>query len=153
MEFDRPVLITEYGTDCYDLKKNQVDEDYQALYHRRAWNDIVGNSYLGHGYGNSIGGVVFCWLDKWWVCGSPYEHDTKIGSWPGPCPDGYFSDEWMGMFGQGDGTQSPFIRQPRKAYYVYRDELWNKSLEELEGAKHSRIFGQSPSGTNEQNKK
>jgi beta-glucuronidase len=144
IEFDRPVLITEYGCDCYDQNKKMIDEDFQALYHRRSWQDIVGNSYFGRGAGNAIGGVVFTWLDKWWVCGSPKEHDTELGAWRGPTKCGYFHDEWMGMCGQGDGSKSPFLRQLRKVYFVYKDELWNKSIEELERAKQSRVFGENP---------
>ncbi len=69
--FDRPVLITEYGCDAYNLKKREEDEDFQALYHKRAWKDIEKNSFGGPGAGNSLGGVIFCWLDKWWLCGAP----------------------------------------------------------------------------------
>jgi beta-glucuronidase len=123
--FDRPVLITEYGADCYDQNKMVVNEEYQATYHRRAWRDIESNSAQGEKAGNAIGGVVFCWLDKWWLCGSADEHDTENGAWQGVSIDGWSNDEWMGMCGQGKGENSPFLRQPRKVYYVYRDELWN----------------------------
>ena len=123
--FDRPVLITEYGCDCYNLKKKAEDEDFQALYHKRAWQDIEKNSFGGPGAGNSLGGVIFCWLDKWWLCGKPDVHDTDIGAWDGLTLDGKFKDEWMGMCGQGDGSGSPFVRQPRKVYYLYRNELWD----------------------------
>ena len=109
-------MISEYGVDAWNQKKQQEDEDFQALYHRRAWRDIIANSYWGNKTGNSIGGVVFTWLDKWWLCGRPDEHDTDIGSWDGPTKGGKFHDEWMGMFGQGDGTDSPFCRQPRKVH-------------------------------------
>jgi hypothetical protein len=126
--FDRPVLITEYGTDCYDLKKKEVDEEYQAHYHKKSWQDIENNSFWGNKERNAIGGVVFCWMDKWWLIGSPHEHDTSLGARPGPNRGGYFCDEWMGMCGQGDGSKAPYIRQLRKAYYQYRDELWRKSL-------------------------
>lgn len=123
-ELDRPVLITEYGCDSYNEKKREEDETYQAGYHRRAWRDIETNSYLGEKAGNAIGGVIFCWLDKWWVCGASSKHDIEQGKWRGPKADGFFHDEWLGMCGQGKGTRSPFLRQPRKVYYLYRDELW-----------------------------
>lgn len=123
--FDRPVLITEYGCDAYNLKTKSVDEDYQANYHRNAWRDIMANCYRGNKSGMAIGGVVYCWVDKWWLCGSPKVHDTVNGGWEGQTIDGVFNDEWMGMFSQGDGSRSPFLRQPRKVYQVYKKELWN----------------------------
>jgi beta-glucuronidase len=124
--YDRPVLITEYGVDCYDQRKNQINEEFQAQYHKKAWLDIVENSYWGASNGNSIGGSVFCWLDKWWLCGSWYEHDIEEGAWQGPKIDGYFHDEWMGICGQGDGKNSPFLRHLRKVYFMYK-ELWNSA--------------------------
>lgn len=122
--FDRPVLITEYGTDSFNQKTGKVDEAYQARYHRGCWNDIVKNSYNGDGMGNAIGGVVFCWMDKWWLCGTSKTHDTEVGGWSGPTIDGWFNDEWLGVCGQGDGMRAPFMRQPRRVYYLYKDELW-----------------------------
>lgn len=127
--FDRAVLITEYGTDCYDQSKGQIDENLQVQYHRRAWNDIIDNSFYGDMAGNALGGVIFCWLDKWWLCGSNKVHDAELGAWPGLSNDGWHNDEWMGICGQGRGIRSPFLRELRKAYYVYKDELWNKPLE------------------------
>lgn len=125
--YDRPVLITEYGTDCYDLKKDVVDEDYQALYHRRAWEDIAANSYWGEKAGNSIGGVAFCWMDKWWLIGLAKLHDTFNGARPGPNRGGFFCDEWLGLCGQGFGTNIPLMRDPRKVYYQYRNILWRSA--------------------------
>lgn len=40
-------------------------------------------------------------------------------------PDGKSHEEWFGICGQGDGSKSPFLRQPRKVYYSYK-EIWNK---------------------------
>lgn len=122
--FDRPVLITEYGTDSYDMRTQSENEDFQALYHKRSWVNILENTYLGAKTGNALGGVVYCWLDKWWLCGSPKLHDTTAGSWVGPTIDNCFNDEWLGIAGQEDGRKSPFLRHLKKAYYVYRDELW-----------------------------
>ena len=124
-EYDKPVLITEYGCDAYNTKKNITCEQYQAEYHRSAWKNIENNSYWGDGVGNSIGGVVYCWLDKWWLAGSSKEHDTKLGSWPGSTIDGLFNDEWLGVCSQGKGKFSPFIRQLRNVYYLYQQELWD----------------------------
>jgi beta-glucuronidase len=125
--FDRPVLISEYGCDSYNLNKHAEDEDFQAFYHKNAWKDIEKNAYGGSGAGNSLGGVIYCWLDKWWLCGEPDVHDTDIGAWDGQTIDGKFKDEWMGVCSQGNGDNSPFVRQPKKVYYLYRNELWNET--------------------------
>jgi hypothetical protein len=137
-EFDRPVLITEFGCDSWDQSKKIEDEGFQARYHRGEWKDIIANSCFGRGAGNAIGGVVFCWLDKWWLSGSLKEHDTTLGAWAGPTQDAHFNDEWDGICGQGDGSKSPFLRHLKKAYYAYKNELWNVSYEELEKARNSR---------------
>jgi beta-glucuronidase len=129
---DRPVLITEYGTDVYNQAKDREDEDFQTLYHRRSWRDIMANSFWGSRAGNALGGVIFCWLDKWWLCGASKAHDVEAGARQGVKPDGRIHDEWLGMCGQGNGTRSPFLRQPRKAYYLYKNELWNQPLPEVQ---------------------
>ncbi|MCL2484790.1 MAG: hypothetical protein FWF00_06290 [Endomicrobia bacterium] len=123
--FDRPVLITEFGCDSWNSKKKAPDERFQAQYHRGAWRDIERNSYWGNSESkNSIGGVIYCWLDKWWLIGSARVHDTDLGAWPGPKNCGYFHDEWFGISSQGDGKQSPFKRQLKEVYFVYQEELW-----------------------------
>ena len=124
-ELNKPVLITEYGCDAYNSKKNTTCEQYQAEYHRTAWKDIENNGYWGSGAGNSIGGIVYCWLDKWWLAGSVKEHDTILGAWRGATIDGFFNDEWLGICAQGKGNHSPFMRQLRNVYYLYQQELWD----------------------------
>jgi hypothetical protein len=119
MDFDRPVVITEYGVDCYDQNKNTTDEDFQARYYRGCWQDMVKA-------GNSIGGFAYIWLDSWWFCGSPSEHDTSNGAWRGPGKDSWMNDEWLGICSQGDGSQSPYLRQLRKVYYMYQKEWRNQ---------------------------
>jgi beta-glucuronidase len=125
MDFDRPVVITEYGADCYDQNKDIVDEDFQARYYKGSWQDMVNNSFGHNGAGNALGGFAYTWLDSWWLCGSPYEHDTKIGAWRGPTQDSWMNDEWMALCSQGDGSKSPFLRQLRKVYYMFKEE-WRK---------------------------
>ncbi len=123
---DKPVIITEYGCPAYF---KDMDQDYaetmQANYHEGNWNNIAENTY-GNGYGNAIGGVLFEWMDEWWKTmnkADPKKH--KIDHpWGGPFPDGNMYEEWLGVVAQGDGSQSPYIRQLRKTYYLYKDKLW-----------------------------
>jgi len=127
MDFDRPVVITEYGIDCYDQNNKRIDEDSQANYYKGCWRDIVNNSYNHKGVGNSLGGFAYTWLDSWWFCGSPFEHDVEIGAWRGPSRDSWMNDEWMALCSQGDGKSSPFLRQLRKVYYMFKEE-WRQRL-------------------------
>lgn len=127
--FDRPVLITEYGSDILDLRRDSViyDEQSQADYHRGTWGDIAYNLAGGYGAGNSIGGVIFEWLDEWWKSPQgPKDIHDEVRDSPMAFQDGWSSEEWLGIMGQGLGDHSPYLRQPRKAYYLYKNELWNK---------------------------
>jgi beta-glucuronidase len=119
-EADRAVFITEFGCPAYAEGKS-IDEAeiLQSEYHQGSWDDIENNMAFGEGEGNSIGGVVFEWLDEWWKGYEPKVHDTR-GLWIGPFPDGYMHEEWLGVCGQGDGKLSPFLRQIRKVYYMYK---------------------------------
>ena len=126
MDIDKPLVITEYGVDSYNQKKQREDEDFQVRYHKGCWEDIENNSFLGNEVGNAIGGFAYTWLDSWWFCGSAGRHDTKKGAWQGPAQDGWFNDEWLGMCSQGNGRNSPFLRQLKKVYSFYSKE-WGGS--------------------------
>jgi len=119
---DRAAMITEYGASCYAKGYSLDDaEEYQANYHKGNWFDILYNSY-GYGSGNAVGGIIFEWLDEWWKAYEPTHHD-KGGLFAGPFLDGYMREEWLGLCGQGKGTNSPYLRVLRKSYFVYKD-LW-----------------------------
>lgn len=122
---DKPAMITEYGTSSFALAYSQKEsEDYQAQYHKDCWTNITCNS-TGFNAGNALGGFVFEWLDEWWKSYEPSYHDKK-GVAAGPFLDGYYHEEWFGLAGQGDGKKSPYLRQLKPAYYIYK-ELWNKN--------------------------
>jgi len=123
-EADRPAFITEYGCPAYAEGKGLLEgEALQAKYLRSAWEDIYYNSAFKGGVGNALGEVVFEYLDEWWKQYEPFVHD-KRGVAMGPFPDGYFHEEWFGLAGQGDGKLSPFLRQLRKSYYMYK-KMWH----------------------------
>ncbi|MDD5567850.1 MAG: glycoside hydrolase family 2 TIM barrel-domain containing protein [Candidatus Omnitrophica bacterium] len=122
-EADKPAFITEFGCPSYaEGKTTEEAQEAQADYHKASWEDIEGNMAFKSGAGNAIGAVVFEWLDEWWKAYEPSIHDTK-GLWAGPFPDGFMHEEWLGLCGQGDGKDSPFLRHLRKAYYTYQ-KLW-----------------------------
>jgi len=118
-----PVFITEFGCPAYAAGKTKEEAEYlQAEYHRGSWEDIQSNMAFREGAGNSLGGVVFEWLDEWWKAYEPFIHDTK-GLFAGPFPDGYMHEEWLGVCGQGNGKLSPYLRQLRQSYYMYK-KMW-----------------------------
>jgi beta-glucuronidase len=124
-EADKPAFITEYGCPAYAEGKAQEEAEFlQAEYHRGAWEDIESNMAFAAGAGNALGGVVFEWLDEWWKAYEPAMHDTKR-LFSGPFPDGYMHEEWLGVAAQGDGKNSPFLRQLRAAYYYYK-KAWRR---------------------------
>ncbi len=121
----KPAFITEYGAPAYakhlSLEEGEIE---QANYHRGNWLDIEANT-AGHaeGAGNALGGVAFEWIDEWWKNYEPYHHDKKSDA-IGPFAGGYYFEEWFGINAQGKGQHSPFLRQPRKVYGVYKG-MWN----------------------------
>lgn len=122
-EADRAAFITEFGCPAYAQGKSQDEtESLQAEYHRGSWEDIEANMAFGEGAGNALGAMVFEWLDEWWKAYEPLIHDTKC-SWVGPFPYGCMHEEWLGLCAQGDGKLSPFLRQLRKSYYMYK-RIW-----------------------------
>ncbi|NQT75332.1 MAG: hypothetical protein HQ566_02295, partial [Candidatus Omnitrophica bacterium] len=119
----KPVIITEYGCPSYmEGKTREYAEEKQAEYLKGNWEDIEYNSAGNRGVGNSIGGILFEWLDEWWKAYEPSLHDATR-NWSGPFPDGWNYEEWLGVAGQGDGENSPFLRQLKKAYFLYQ-EMW-----------------------------
>lgn len=125
--YDKPVLITEMGCDAYSKIKG-LDEAAQADYLEANWQDIEFNRSDSPGEGNAIGGVLFEWMDEWWKTskgdgwGDPYIHNREA-DYPNAFPDAWAHEEWMGLLGQGNGSHSPYLREPRKAYFKM-SEIW-----------------------------
>lgn len=122
----KPAYITEFGAPSYAAHLSTAEaEEEQMKYHWGNWMDIRQN-YAGNpeGEGNSLGGVIFEWLDEWWKNYEPYRHDRKSDA-VGPFPGGYYFEEWFGIVGQGNGKNSPFLRQLKESYHMYKD-IWNE---------------------------
>ncbi|MDR1940850.1 MAG: hypothetical protein LBQ47_00795 [Endomicrobium sp.] len=125
----KPVLITEYGCPAYSKGWDDARaEEGQAKYHKGNWEDIERNlAGVKGGVGNALGGVIFEYSDEWWKAegeSDPYKHDSLRQS-SGVWLDGYGYEEWFGICSLGNGKDSQFKRQLRKAYFMYRD-LWKK---------------------------
>ncbi|AKL98001.1 glycoside hydrolase family 2 TIM barrel-domain containing protein [Endomicrobium proavitum] len=129
--YEKPVLVTEFGCPAYAKDWTAARaEAGQASYHYGAWTDLEANvAGVAGGVGNALGGVIFEWTDEWWKAGPPPEYDPKAhditSQWVGPFLDGGAYEEWFGLTSQGNGENSPFKRQLRKAYFMYKD-LWEK---------------------------
>jgi beta-glucuronidase len=124
----KPVLITEFGCPAYQRgQPREVAERDQALYHFGSWVDLTDNM-AGRGVGNVVGGVAFEWVDEWWKGGQPPRFSPAVQetqpNWAGAFPGGWNFEEWFGLMSQGDGSLSPFLRQPRVSFQVYQS-LWN----------------------------
>ncbi|MFC1546600.1 glycoside hydrolase family 2 TIM barrel-domain containing protein [bacterium] len=122
---DKPIVIAEYGCPAfYWGKKEKEAQQYQKDYHKNSWEDIFNNTAGRKGSGKCLGAVVFEWIDEWWKAYFPFYHD-RSGQWAGPFPDGWMYEEWLGVCSQGNGKNSPFLRQMRETYFYYK-EVWNE---------------------------
>jgi len=124
--FDRPIFISEFGIFAYNANKGE-DENQQLEYIKGCWQDIVLNSAQYYEpakktVGNSIGGVIFDWVDRWYMDDTPYEHNKGSRHWDSA--DGLRHEEWFGVVSMGNGSDS-LMRQKRKAY-DYLKNVWNK---------------------------
>lgn len=124
--FDRPVLVTEYGADAYDKNLDRTNEDAQRDYYFGNLRDIVLNQAGGPYAGNSIGGVIFEYLDEWWkdTHNHPVDEQQTAPQFPAAFFDGYDHEEWFGIIGQGSGRHSPFERRLRETYFMFK-ECWS----------------------------
>ncbi len=113
-KIDKPVLITEYGTQNPKVINNELDEIRQMEVHMGDWHQILDHSYSKKAPANAIGGFAFEWLDSWWRDASSYEQNLSQNEW---------NLEWHGLVSQGNGQNSPLMRQLRNVYYAYQ-KLW-----------------------------
>ncbi len=124
---DRPVFISEFGIFAYNKSVGE-DEGLQSDYLKGCWKDIVSNSSQYYDpekrvSGNSVGGVVFDWLDRWYMDGTPKEHNPGTRYWDSS-PDNLRHEEWFGVMSMGDGSDW-LMRNKRKAYDYLKD-AWNQ---------------------------
>jgi len=135
--FDRPVMLAEFGADSYDAYKNREDQDMQAYFLEQQWREIYKNLYAHKGgAGNCLGGTIFEWTDEWWK-----HYEYAAASWPvhdtgaGWSNGSYYFDirvednmnmneEWFGIVAISEELQNGINkRTPRESYYVLQ-ELW-----------------------------
>jgi len=126
----KPVIISEFGCPAYVKRGGEaVGAQKQAEYLLGSWKDIM-NHTAGFGSGIAIGGAIFEWMDEWWKAGPQYGvwiQDTEP-QMAGPFPDGFMYEEWLGITGQGNGDNSPFMRKLRPAYEAFKFGPWKEPM-------------------------
>ena len=141
MTFDKPVLLAEFGADCFDAYLKKEDQNMQAFFLQSQWQQIYENlANNKKGAGNCIGGTVFEWADEWWKHTPDNAlnwkvHDTESG-WSN---SSYYFDiraennlnmneEWFGIVALDEKLEHGLNKRiPRKAYYVIR-EFWKNPV-------------------------
>ncbi len=130
-EINKPVMLTEFGSDAYNTQANQEDQEYQAKVLVSNWKEIYSNAAGMGKNGNSLGGFTFQFSDGWWKTGQTTnldEHDATA-SWSN---GGYLNDyvagennmneEWFGICAKGKTNErGTYELYPRAAYYALKD--------------------------------
>jgi hypothetical protein len=113
----KPLIITEYGADAYDIVQGSINQDAQADWAVHEWEQIKENC---------AGGTAMEYSDEWDKCGSPASHDF-CGYDTDTRPDNYSNEEWYGLMAIEDNGSSPDIMKPRKAYCALK-QAFNPSF-------------------------
>ena len=162
MTFDKPVLLAEFGADCYDAYLKKEDQNMQAFFLQSQWNQIYENlANNKNGAGNCIGGTIFEWSDEWWKHNADNSESWKLHDTESSWSNGsyYFdiraegnknmNEEWFGIVALSEelenaapvlptgqaGGQGLNKRIPRKAYYVIREFWKHPVLKKVHGKK------------------
>jgi len=129
-EFNKPIVLTEFGVDAFNAIENQEDQTNQAEVLISNWKHIYSNADGIGNANNVLGGFTFQFSDGWWKTGQTKEldiHNTQA-SWSN---GGYqfdfkegennMNEEWFGICAKGptneNGTYELF---PRAAYYALK---------------------------------
>ncbi|PIP19658.1 MAG: hypothetical protein COT38_04615 [Candidatus Omnitrophica bacterium CG08_land_8_20_14_0_20_41_16] len=141
LTFDKPILVSEFGADCYDAYLKKEDQNMQAFFLESQWRQIYEN-LAGNkdGAGNCLGGTIFEWTDEWWKHDQSNPDSWSVHDTTSNWSNGsyYFdikaegnknmNEEWFGIVALSqDLEQGINKRVPRKAYYVVR-EFWKKPI-------------------------
>jgi len=125
--FDKPVLISEMGSDAYNAYSKKEAQAEQAEFLLSQWTDVYENTVRADQEGNCLGAIIFEWNDEWWKY-----HDT-LGTWSNGAY--YFdikaarnlnmNEEWFGIVAFEKNDEGQYVKAPRKAYYVLREFFGN----------------------------
>lgn len=127
-ELDLPVMLTEFGSDAFNVLENREDQYAQAHLIKGNWQEIYSKSYDKGEEGNAIGGCLFEWRDEWWKYKQEenlYVQDTHASWSNGGYSFDYVSgrnnmnEEWFGICRLAYPNENGvFEAEPRMAYDV-----------------------------------
>lgn len=110
----RPLIVTEFGLDAFDQTSGQPYPDDAAFIGTAVgalWDEVAANATI------CAGACVFEFSDEWWKSpgGDSSVHDAGGFKFPS-APDGYFNEEWWGLFAIEKNGSSPDLLSPRAAF-------------------------------------
>jgi endo-1,4-beta-mannosidase len=139
--YDKPVLIAEFGADCYDAYLKKENQGMQAFFLESQWRQIYENLASNKkGVGNCIGGTMFEWTDEWWKHEESNPESWKAHDTASTWSNGsyYFdikadgnnnmNEEWFGIVALSQDLENGLNKRvPRKAYYAIK-EFWKNPV-------------------------
>ena len=130
-KLNKPMLLTEFGSDAFNAIENQEDQKMQAYYMVENWKDIYANAAGLGKAGNSLGGFTFQFSDGWWKFGQTKNldvHDTNASWSNGGYPldlapgENNMNEEWFGICAKGPTNERGlYDLYPRAAYYALKE--------------------------------
>ena len=146
--YDKPVMLSEFGSDSYDAYLKKEDQNIQALFLESQWREIFKNAYSNKdGAQNCLGGTMFEWSDEWWKHNEAASDTWNIHDIESNWSNGsyYFdikaernmnmNEEWFGIVALSEELHAGINQRiPRKAYYALRD-FWKKPVLAQKGKK------------------
>lgn len=130
-EYDKPLLLTEFGSDAFNAITMEEAQREQAIYNVANWKEIYENAAGLGKAGNSIGGFTFQFSDGWWKYGQTKDLDVhnNNASWGN---GGYqfdfvegennMNEEWFGICAKGPTDAAGFYQLfPRASYYALKE--------------------------------
>lgn len=130
-EYGKPVVLTEFGSDAYNVIANQEDQYNQAQYNLANWREIYENAPGQGKAGNSLGGFTFQFSDGWWKTGQTTNldvHDVDASWSNGGYQFDYragqnnMNEEWFGICAKGPTNERGIYELfPRASYYALKE--------------------------------
>jgi hypothetical protein len=132
-ELNKPIMLTEFGSDAFNAIDNEEDQQSQAYYLVNNWKEIYENAAGLGKSGNSIGGFIFQFSDGWWKYGQTSNldiHDNNA-SWSNAAyqfdyveGENNMNEEWWGICAKGPTNERGLYQlYPRAAYYALKDAI------------------------------